>query len=88
MALLLFSVGNGHGHPVQKALPGLEAVYLKEFWGCAAIRNLCLNADLSFLSCELLSKLLSCSEPRCRLDVMIMPNPKAVVGGQRPHVHG
>lgn len=69
---------------MQKALPSLEAVYLKEFWGRAAIRNLCLNADLSFISCELLSKLLSCSEPRRRrrLDGMIMPDPRAAVGAR------
>ena len=36
VALLLFSFGNGRGQPsvapVRKALPSLEAVYLKEFW--------------------------------------------------------
>lgn len=92
VALLLFSLGNGRGDPsvapVRKALPSLEAVYLKEFWGRAAIRNLCLKADLSFISCELLSKLLSCSEPRWRrLDGMIMPDPRGGCGGQRPRVH-
>lgn len=93
VALLLFSFGNGRGQPsvapVRKALPSLEAVYLKEFWGRGAIRHLCLNADLSFISCKLLSKLPSCSEPRRRcLDGMIMPDPRGGCGGQRPRVHG
>ena len=61
VALLLFSFGNGRGQPsvapVRKALPSLEAVYLKEFWGRGAIRHLCLNADLSFISCTSSDKL-------------------------------